>query len=57
MSLEEILTWWRMKLANHSKNQLHSPVFYFQLPFIIPLIVKKEAIRNNYPGIKLNNPR
>jgi hypothetical protein len=56
MNLEEKLTWWRMKLANHTKNQLYSPAFYFQLLFIIPLIVKKEVIQNNYPGIKLNNP-
>jgi hypothetical protein len=56
MNLEEKLTWWRMKLANHRKNQLYSPAFYFQLLFIIPLIVKKEVIQNNYPGIKLNNP-
>jgi|LSQX01.3.fsa_nt_gb hypothetical protein len=56
MNLEEKLTWWRMKLTNHRKNQLYSPAFYFQLLFIIPLIVKKEVIQNNYPGIKLNNP-
>jgi hypothetical protein len=57
MNLEEKLTWWRMKLANHTKNHLYSPAFYFQLPLIIPFIMKKEVIRNNYPGIKLNNLR